>query len=65
MKNYKETLDIIEGIIKSKTTDAIKTVQIGALVQDAYWQGRGDGIMSSFTKIEKVMHEEIAMGVEP
>jgi len=64
MTNYKETLDQIEKIIQSNESDQIKTVQLGAIVQDAYWQGRGDGIMSSFTKIEKVMHEEIAMGVE-
>jgi hypothetical protein len=64
MKNYKETLDRIEEIIQSNETDGIKTVQLGTLVYDAFWKGRGDGIVSSFTKIEKIMHEEIAMGVE-
>jgi hypothetical protein len=64
MKNYKETLDRIEEIIQSNETDQNKTVQLGTLVYDAFWQGRNDGIVSSFTKIEKIMHEEIAMGVE-
>ena len=64
MKNFKETLNQIEKIIQSNETDQNKTVQLGALVYDAFWKGRNDGIVSSFTKIEKIMHEEIAMGVE-
>ena len=64
MKNFKETLNRIEEIIQSNETDQNKTVQLGTLVYDAFWKGRNDGIVSSFTKIEKIMHEEIAMGVE-
>jgi hypothetical protein len=64
MKNFKETLNQIEKIIQSNETDQNKTVQLGTLVYDAFWKGRNDGIVSSFTKIEKIMHEEIAMGVE-